>query len=98
MTTFDTAAIHNAALDVSAHAAPTVDAIALIQQPIGTSTVQPIVETAAQTPLDEPSSLALVLIGFGTLVVYRGIVQRMTAKPVARQAPRPLVKPRRRAA
>jgi hypothetical protein len=39
-----------------------------------------------------------VLIGFGTLVVYRGIVQRMTTKPVAKQIPRPLVKPRRRAA
>ncbi len=98
MNTFDTAAINNAALDVSAHAAPTVDAIALLQQPVGTSTVQPIVEATAQTPLDEPSSLVLVLIGFGTLVAYRGIVQRMTAKPVAKPAPRQLVKPRRRAA
>jgi hypothetical protein len=98
MTTFDMAAINNAALDVSAHAAPAVDAIALIQQPIGTSTVQPIVETASQTPLDEPSSLALVLIGFGTLAAYRGIVQRITMKPVAKQAPRPLVRPRRSAA
>jgi hypothetical protein len=48
--------------------------------------------------LEGPSTLALALVGAGTLVLYRGIQQRLSGHtPATAAAPRP-VKPRRRAA
>jgi hypothetical protein len=93
MTTFNTTAIN-----LTAYPLPVVDAIALMQQPIGVVTLQPVVNAPQTTPLDEPSSLVLALIGVATLAAYRGVVERMAGRFATKPAPRPFIKPRRRAA
>ena len=63
-----------------------------------TRTVWPVVEGPSPLRVDEPSSLALALIGMATLAAYRGIQQRVTGSATPKRDDRGLIKPRRRAA
>jgi hypothetical protein len=98
MATLDMAAIHLAATDLADHPLTFADAIGAAQQPMAVTLVPPIVAPPLEAGLDEPSSLALALIGVATLAAYRALVHQVVGSAATKPAAQPLVKPRRRAA
>jgi len=64
--------------DSSWQLARETDAALQTAQPASTMLAQPFIAPPRVMKLSEPSSLALVLIGMGTLVAYRGIHKRLT--------------------
>jgi hypothetical protein len=92
------ATINLAATDVASHPTTIADGIGQLQQPMAIALVQPISVPAQQAQLNEPSSLALALIGVATLTAYRALLHQVVGRPATKQALQPLVKPRRRAA
>lgn len=86
-------ALDLAALDLSARPTPAVDAIAMADPTQSAIALWPHANVATPTiSIDEPSSLALALIGVVTLVAYRGVQARLAAM-LASRTPRPATKP-----
>jgi hypothetical protein len=98
MATLDMAAIHLAATDLANHPLTSADGISPVQQPVGVTLVPPIMPPPLEGGLDEPSSLALALIGVATLAAYRALLHQVVGRSASTPAQQPLVKPRRRAA
>jgi hypothetical protein len=98
MATLDMAAINLAATDLASHPLTAADAFGSAPQPMAVALVPPITARPLEAGLDEPSSLALALIGVATLAAYRAVLHQLTGRSATKPAAQPLVKPRRRAA
>lgn len=98
MATFDMAAINRAATDISGHPLAGVEAFAPSQPVTAAALVQPMADLPPETSLDEPSSLALALIGVATLAAYRALLHQVVGRSAAKPTSQTMVRPRRRAA
>jgi hypothetical protein len=98
MATLDMAAINRAATEISSHPWTSAEALGPEQPFTAVALGPPIADLPSERSLDEPSSLALALIGVAALAAYRALVHQVVGSPAARPAPQTLVQPRRRAA
>jgi hypothetical protein len=98
MAALDMAAIHLAATDLASHSQTIGDGLGAAQQPMAIALVPPVLSPPHEASLDEPSSLALALIGVAMLAAYRAVLHQVVGSVTKKPAPQPLVKPRRRAA
>ena len=98
MATLDMAAINLAATDLASHPLTIADVVGSAQQPMAGALAQPSVAPQHEASLDEPSSLALAIIGVATLAAYRALLHQVVGRSATNPGTQPLVKPRRRAA
>jgi hypothetical protein len=98
MASLDMAAINLAATDLASHSWPIADAVGPAYSPTAVALMAPLEAPVHASRLDEPSSLALALVGVATLAAYRAVVHQVVGRASTKPTLQPLVKPRRRAA
>jgi hypothetical protein len=92
--------LHPTAVEWSVEPAGALEAIMLPSASQHTATLAPWTPLKHPTVLDEPSSLALMLMGVVTLATYRGVLKALTGRSAAKSTKRigrDMIKPRRAA-